>query len=127
MDTCQVADGLCGQLPSFCCSVFKLNKLASLLLIFRGPLRKTKNEKTTLGERHYRSEISARQPSMYRELKCIRNGPCNFFFLQEKVKNKQTENNQNQNPTYYFEQALVVALLRRAAVSSNMEVKGERT
>lgn len=49
------------------------------------------------------------------------------FFLQEKVKNKQTENNQNQNPTYYFELALVVALLRKAAVSSNMEVKGERT
>lgn len=87
MDTCQVADGLCGQLPSFCCSIFKLNKLASLPWIFRGPLWKIKKPKA-LGERSYESEIQTRKPWMYKELGCLRNGFCMIFFFFFKKKSK---------------------------------------
>lgn len=54
MDTCQAADGLCGRLPSLCRSVFKLNKLAFLLLMLM-PSQKNKNK--TLGEKSLKSEI----------------------------------------------------------------------
>lgn len=59
---------------------------------------------------------------MYKELGCIRNGFCMIFFLQEKVKNRNTK---TPNPIYYFEPVLVVALLGKAAVSLNGKVKGE--
>ena len=87
MDTCQVADGLCGQLPSFCCCVFKLNKLASLLSIFRAH-----SETTTTTTKPQENNIGRKK-------------------LWSEIKKKKAQ----QKPTDYFEPARVVALLANIA------------